>query len=127
MGARVLIVEDEQIIAADLAAQLARAGYDVIGIAIAGEEAVELADRTIPQVVLMDMRLAGPMGGPEAARLIQQRTGAGIVFVTAFPNTFLHEQQQLNPPGICVGKPFSWVQLAAALSAVLRGVPPLTG
>jgi len=117
MGPRVLIVEDEQIIAADLAAQLERAGYEVIGMAITGEEAVEIAGRMKPGIVLMDVRLAGAMGGPEAARLIQRQSGAAIIFITAYPGVFLREAQQLNPPGICLGKPFSWVQLEAALAA----------
>jgi CheY-like chemotaxis protein len=123
---RVLIVEDEQIIAADLAGQLERAGCEVIGMAIAGEEAVELADRTQPQVVLMDVRLVGPMDGPEAARRIQQSTGAAIVFVTAYPGVFLHDAQQLDPPAICLGKPFSWSQLEAAIGTALRLPPRLS-
>jgi CheY-like chemotaxis protein len=127
MPARILIVEDEQIIAADLAIQLERGGYEVIGMAIAGEEAVEIAGRTKPAVVLMDVRLAGQMDGPEAARLIQHDTGAAIVFITAYPGIFLRDAQELDPPGICLGKPFSWTQLEAALGAALRiGPPPVT-
>jgi len=124
VGGRILIVEDEQIIAADLANQLAHRGYEVVGLAIAGEEAVEIAGRTRPQAVLMDIRLAGNMDGHEAARLIQHATGAGIIFITAYPNTFLHDELQLDPPGICLGKPFSWMQLETALVAALQHAPP---
>lgn len=119
MAIRILIVEDEQIIAADLASELARMGHDVVGMAIEGSEAIELAERLKPQLVLMDIQLEGKMTGTEAARTIQDRIGAQIVFVTAFPGALLREPPQLSRPGVCLGKPFSRIQLEAALGAVL--------
>lgn len=120
MPSRVLIVEDEQIIAEDLAIQIGRMGHDVLGIAISGEEAVAMAEQTEPEVVLMDVQLEGPMTGAEAAQIIQERTGAGIVFVTAFPDPVVRETSHARHAGICVGKPFSRPQLDAALRAAAR-------
>src|ERR1051326_5669982 len=105
MAARILIVEDEQIIAADLRNHVKRLGHDVIGMAIAGEEAIEMADQLNPDLVLMDVRLEGTMSGTEAAREIQERTGAPIVFITAFPGVFVREPGDMQRPGICLGKP----------------------
>ncbi len=119
MAIRILIVEDEQIIAADLASQLARMGHQVVGMASEGQEALDLADRLRPELVLMDVKLEGQMTGTEAARIIQDRTGAGIVFVTAFPNVMLLKPPLLSKTGICLGKPFSRSQLEAALRAAL--------
>jgi CheY-like chemotaxis protein len=123
MAHRILIVEDEQIIAADLAFQIARMGHDVVGMAIGGQEAIDLAEEVKPELVLMDIQLEGKMTGTEAARAIQDRTGAQIVFVTAFPGALLREPSQLLRPGICLGKPFSRLQLEAALSAALGNRP----
>jgi CheY-like chemotaxis protein len=119
MAARILIVEDEQIIAADLRNKLQRLGHEVIGMAIAGEEAIGIADQLKPDLVLMDVQLEGEMNGTEAARRIQERTGAPVIFVTAFPGVFIREPGQMQRPGICLGKPFSRIQLEAALDAVL--------
>jgi CheY-like chemotaxis protein len=117
---RILIVEDEQIIAADLASQLARLGHEVVGMASEGQEAIDLAERARPGLVLMDIQLEGEMAGTEAARAIQERTGAEILFVTAFPNILLREPAGLARPAVCLGKPFSHIQLEAALDAALR-------
>lgn len=114
MPNRILIVEDEQIIAADLAGQVGRMGHEVVGMAIAGDEAIEMADRLKPDIVLMDIKLEGKTTGTEAARVVQERTGARIVFITAFPDVF-RNTAQLETPGICLGKPFSRFQLEAAL------------
>ncbi|ERR1700722_7411453 len=124
MAIRILIVEDEQIIAADLAGRLAQMGHEVVGIASEGHEAVELAKRVKPELVLMDVKLEGEMTGTEAARTIQDLTGAGIVFVTAFPNVLLRQPPQLSRPGICLGKPFSRIQLEAALHAAFQHRSP---
>ena len=81
MPARILIVEDDQIIAADLRLKVQGIGHEVIGIAISGEEAIGLAERCKPDLVLMDIQLDTAMDGLEAARIIQERTGASIIFV----------------------------------------------
>ena len=119
MNARILIVEDEQIIAADLRNKLRRMGHQVVGMAIAGEEAIGMAEQMQPDVVLMDVQLEGPMSGTEAARTIQERTGCQVVFITAFPGVFLRDPAQLTEPRICIAKPFSRVQLEAAVAAAL--------
>ena len=117
MPARILIVEDEQIIAADLRNKLVGMGHEIVGMAIAGAEAISIAEQVRPDLVLMDVQLEGAMSGTEAARTIQERTGAQIIFITAFPGVFLRDPAQMTEPGICLGKPFSRVQLEAALAA----------
>jgi len=116
---RVLIVEDEAVVADDLEYQLHQLGYEVVGVAASGREAVALADENRPHVVLMDIQLQGSMTGPEAAKIIHRSTGAAIVFVTAFAAVFIRDPSQLPPPGICLSKPFSPVQLRTALEAVI--------
>jgi CheY-like chemotaxis protein len=71
MGARILIVEDEQIIAADLEQKLIALGHQVVGSAASGEEAIRLAQHLRPELVLMDVRIRGSVDGTEAARRIQ--------------------------------------------------------
>jgi CheY-like chemotaxis protein len=119
VGARILIVEDEQIIAADLTNKLSRMGHQVVGTAIAGHEAISLAEEVRPDLVLMDVQLEDGMTGTEAARVIQERTGSKIIFLTAFPGVFLQDPARMSDPGICLGKPFSRMQLEAALTAAL--------
>jgi DNA-binding response OmpR family regulator len=119
LASRILIVEDEQIIAADLKDKLVRMGHEVVGMAIAGDEAVGIADQVKPDLVLMDIQIEGKMNGTEAARTIRERTGASIIFVTAFPSVFLRETAQNRDSGICLGKPFSRIQLETAVGAAL--------
>lgn len=115
---RILVVEDEQIVAADLAAKLDSLGYEVAGIASSGEEAISLSETLRPELVLMDVRLQGRMDGTEAARRIQRATGAPIVFITAYAEIFLRDPSLMNPPGLCISKPFSIAQLRAVLATV---------
>ena len=120
MAKRVLIVEDEQIIATDLCNKVKRIGYDVVGIAIAGEEAISMAEQSKPDLVLMDVQLEGAMSGIDAARMIQERFNCPIIFITAFPGVFLRDPAQMTSIGICIGKPFSRPQLEAALAAAFH-------
>ncbi len=119
MIARILVVEDEQIIAADLCNKLTRMGYEVVGTAIAGEEAITIAEELKPDLVLMDVQLEGEMTGVEAGKRIQERTSAAIVFVTAFPSVFVRHPTQILHPGLCLGKPFSRMQLESVVKAAL--------
>ncbi len=120
MATRVLIVEDEQIVAGDLESKLQRMGHEVVGITASGEEAVRVADELRPELVLMDIQLRGHMSGIEAAKKIQRNTAAQIIFVTAYAGIFLRDPTQMQPPGMCVSKPFSQYELQAALDAVVR-------
>lgn len=118
MKARILVVEDEQIVAADLSAKLDRLGYEVVGVASSGEEAISVSKELRPELVLMDVRLQGRMDGTEAARRIQRAIGVPIVFITAYAEIFLRDPTLMNPPGLCISKPFSIAQLRAVLDTV---------
>jgi len=114
---RVLIVEDEAIVADELEFEVLQLGYEVVGVAASGREAVSLADESRPDLVLMDIQLQGAMTGSEAASIIHRQTGAAVVFVTAFAAVFVRDPTQLVPPGICLTKPFSPIQIRSVLEA----------
>jgi len=113
---RVLIVEDEYIVAADLEATLANMGYAMIGIAASGEEAVSIAGEQRPDIVVMDIKLRTAMSGHEAAQIIQRQTGAAVIFITAYAG-FRDDRKGMPQAGIWLSKPFSEDQLKLALDA----------
>ena len=115
---QILIVEDEQIIAADLEVKLTSLGHDVVGTAVSGAESIHMAEQLRPELVLMDIQLRGKMNGIEAASRIQQSTGAQIVFLTAFAGMFLQSPEHMQQPGLCLSKPYSKYQLETVLKAV---------
>ena len=80
---RILIVEDESIAMLNMAFTLMDAGHTVAGTASSGKEAIELAELIHPDVVLMDVHLAGDMDGIEAAGVICQSGTVPCIFVTA--------------------------------------------
>jgi two-component system, response regulator PdtaR len=84
MGKRILIVEDEIVSAMALEKMLNAIGYEVIGIVTTGEEAIERSGRERPDLVAMDIRLAGKMDGVDAAARIAEESGAGIIFMTGY-------------------------------------------
>ena len=80
---RILIVEDERLIAIDLQRRLTRLGYTVVALAASGAEAIQEALALHPDVVLMDIRLQGDMDGVEAAQQIHASAAIPVVFMTA--------------------------------------------
>lgn len=118
---KILIVEDEAITAMHLGEQLSRLGYEVSASASSGEEAVRLAEKLNPNLVVMDVRLDGFMDGVEASRQIHERVGAPVVYLTAYPDVFLRAPARMQKPGICIAKPFSAPALAGVIEIALRG------
>jgi two-component system cell cycle sensor histidine kinase/response regulator CckA len=84
---RLLIVEDEAIVAMDLQQRLERLGHQVVGTAATGEAAIRCAKEARPDVTLMDIRLKGPMDGVAAAAEIDRRFDTPVVFLTAHSDT----------------------------------------
>jgi CheY-like chemotaxis protein len=84
---RILVVEDEAIIALGLQRRLQRLGYLVPTTASSGEEAIELAEQQQPDVIFMDIGLRGEIDGIEAAKQIRARFDIPIVFLTAYTDT----------------------------------------
>ncbi len=97
---KLLIVEDEAIVAADLVERLTRQGYEVLASVASGEEALVLAEELRPDLVLMDIHLQGVMDGVEAAREMQTRLLLPVVFLTAYAvGTTLQRAKLVEPYG----------------------------
>ncbi len=117
---RVLIVEDEFFISLGTDSLLRELGHTPVGVAVSAEEAVAMAERHRPDVVLMDIRLAGANDGIYAADAILSRFGIPSIFVTA--NT----DPQTRERALAVGglgfieKPVTKERLVAGLKALVR-------
>ena len=81
---KILVVEDEVIIALDLKKTLNKLGYAVIKMATSGEEAIKIAEKMHPDLALMDIKLKGNLNGIEAAKRIRNRFNIPIIYVTAY-------------------------------------------
>ncbi len=82
---RILIVEDEQLVAMDVEMQLSSFGYEIAGMADSGAETLRLVDETRPDLILMDINLRGSMNGVAiAAQLRRSGIATPILFVTAY-------------------------------------------
>jgi PAS domain S-box-containing protein len=116
---RILIVEDEAVIAADIQYQLRGLGYRVVGIVDTGEGAVEKAGSLLPDLILMDIRLRDKMDGIEAAKQIRERYAIPVVFLTAHddPET-LRSAGEVQPHGYVV-KPFEVRELHATIETAI--------
>jgi two-component system cell cycle sensor histidine kinase/response regulator CckA len=118
-AARILVVEDEAIVAMDISARLRVLGYEVVGPAPTGEEAVELAERTRPDLVLMDIMLRGGIDGVEAALRIREATGAPVVYLTAYADdSTLRRAKTAEPLGYLL-KPFEERELRTTIETAL--------
>ena len=117
--ATILIVEDEAIIAQDLSQQLTRLTYEVLGITATGEEAVLLARERRPDVVLMDIRLKGPMDGIQAAEQIARDGQAPVIYLTAHSDSATLQRAKLTGPFGYILKPFEERELETQIEIAL--------
>lgn len=114
---RVLIVEDEVLIAMNLEAMIEDFGFEVCAIASMGAEAVTFAKALDPHVVLMDVSLIGGMDGIEAARQIREAIDARIIFVTAYGSGDVLERiHSTVPDAPIVAKPVIGATLLGAIN-----------
>jgi PAS domain S-box-containing protein len=117
--ANILIVEDEAIVAADLANKLRQLGYGVSGTTARGEEALVLAGERRPDLVLMDIRLAGRMDGVEAAERIRQEWDLPVIYLTAHSDRATLQRAKLTEPFGYILKPFAEREIESHIEIVL--------
>jgi two-component system, response regulator PdtaR len=112
---RILVVEDDSLVAAVLVDMLEELGCTVVDTARSAGAAVSAARRHHPDVVVMDVNLAGPSDGIEAARAIHRDEPAGIVFVTGHMDARTRERAHAAVPCSYLLKPVEPAELGAAL------------
>lgn len=117
---RILVVEDESIVAMDISSCLTALGYSVVGCAPSGEEAVARVAQGRPDLVLMDIRLQGAMSGIDAARCIMERYEVPSLFLTSYVDReILAQAKELNAVGYVL-KPFEARELGVAVEMALH-------
>ncbi|MBP1678539.1 MAG: hybrid sensor histidine kinase/response regulator [Bacteroidetes bacterium] len=117
--ASILIVEDEYIVARDIAARVERQGYRVAEIVASGEDAVTQAGVTRPDLVLMDIKLSGPMDGVEAAEKIRASHDIPVVYLTAFADERTLERAKVTDAFGYLLKPFEERELHITIEMAL--------
>jgi len=121
---RVLIIEDEPIIALDIQELVERCGHSVVGIAATETEAVDIARAERPGLVLADINLGAGGDGTSAVARILRDVSAPVIFVTAHPERLL--TGEAVEPAFVITKPFDPTTLAVATyQAVTRGILPV--
>lgn len=120
--ARILIVEDDMIIAANISLQLSNLGYEITGIETRGEDAVNHALENHPDVILMDIQLKGKIDGVETAKTIQKTLDIPIVYLTANSDDASFERAKGTRPHAFISKPFSKMNLERTIALVVEKI-----
>jgi len=117
---RVLLIEDEAIIARDLSRRLLRLGYTVVGVADNGPEALTLAAETRPSLVLMDLVIQGPMDGIETAAELATHMDVPVIFLTAYSDSkTVDRAREVHPYGYLI-KPFEERELYTTIEMAMH-------
>ena len=115
IATQVLVVEDEAIVAESIASKLRRYGYDVAGPVSTGEDAVRISGDVRPDVILMDIHLAGTIDGIDAAREITEKYRIPVIFLTAYADDQTLERAKGAKPFGYLIKPFRERDLHATI------------
>jgi putative nucleotidyltransferase with HDIG domain len=118
-SARILVVEDEDIHAFDVQQKLGELGHQVIAVCDSGELAVQKALELKPDLILMDIYLAGEMDGIEAARIIRARQSVAVIYLTAASNEETLQRAMITEPFAYVQKPVSSRELHVVVDVAL--------
>jgi two-component system, response regulator PdtaR len=116
---RVLVVEDEHIVAMGIKRMLKNLGYTVTGVASSGEDAISKAESTLPDLVLMDIILKGDLDGIEASKDIISRLDIPVIYLTACSDSEIVERARNTGSFGCIVKPFDETDLKRNIDIVL--------
>ncbi len=116
---RILIVEDEGVIALELRDRLTEMGYEIVGPVPSGQEAIDHAREFLPDVVLMDIILAGQMDGIEASEIIKNSLDIPVIFLTAHADERTLQRAKATQPFGYILKPFNERELQVSIEMAL--------
>jgi signal transduction histidine kinase len=119
-GEKVLIVEDESVVALNIHLRLEGAHYAVAGIADSADMAMQLTAQTAPDLILMDIRLKGELDGIQTAQLIQEHYDIPVVYLTAYTDPDTLQQAKATLPYGYILKPFETADLCTAIELALH-------
>ncbi|MCB1950054.1 EAL domain-containing protein [Nitrosomonas sp.] len=117
---KILIVEDEQIVALDLKRRLTKLGYDVIGTAASGDKAFALINQKLPNVILMDIHIQGNMDGVEVAARLQEKNSIPVIYLSAYSEEKTLNRARATKPYGYLLKPFSDRELHVMIQVSLE-------
>lgn len=115
---KIVIAEDERIIALGLSSVLRKLGHTVLDICPSGERCIESVDRERPDVIFMDIRMDGLLDGIETAAILKERYGTPIVFTTAFGDEDTRRRAQAVSPSAFLVKPIIGTSIRDALMGI---------
>lgn len=118
-GAKILVVEDENIVALEIKKRLQKLGYVVPGVASTGEDAISKAEGILPDLVLMDIMLKGEIDGIHAAGEIRKRFNIPVVYLTAYSDEETLQRAKLTEPYGYILKPFEEDDLRTTIEIAL--------
>lgn len=119
---KILIVEDEMVIAANISLQLSSLGYDVIGIIPRAEEALACIKTERPDIVLMDINLKGKLDGIETVKLMQKSFDIPVIYLTANADDAHFNRAKETHPYAFISKPFKKLDLQRAIELTVEQI-----
>jgi PAS domain S-box-containing protein len=122
MKGKILVVEDEPIVALDLQQEVELLGLTVVGQAESADEALMAAEENRPDLALMDVRIVGSMDGIQTARLLREAYGIPVIFLTSYSDESTIKRAARELPFGYLTKPFQRRELRAALEVGLHRV-----
>jgi DNA-binding LytR/AlgR family response regulator len=119
---KILIVEDEMIIAANISLQLTTLGYEVTGIIPRGEEALLHMEQQQPDILLLDINLKGSIDGIETAQIMQKTFNIPIIYLTANADEVNFNKAKSTNPYAFISKPFKKLDLERAIELTINRI-----
>jgi signal transduction histidine kinase len=113
--AKILLVEDEAIVALDIKTRLLHLGHEVVGVTSSGEDAIKIVEATRPDLVLMDIRLRGRLDGIEAAQQLRAQFDVAVIYLTAYGDDATLQRAKLTEPYGFLIKPFEERELHSTI------------
>lgn len=117
---RILIVEDELIIARGIKLQLENLGYEIVSLIDSGEQILDEFNKHKPDLIMMDIHLSGKIDGIEAAALVKEKYSVPIIFLTDMRDQSTFDRAKQTGPAVYLNKPFNEVELGRHIDLAIH-------